>query len=280
MPISADAAEPFGLYEPKGLAGLASRLARRCSRSWLQRRWAYFLRSLALGALKGRPVDVVSFGAKMRLHPQRSVSDKRLAFTPQYFDPDERALLAARLRGDFVFLDIGAGCGGYALFAAGLGGPRARILAVEPLPSAFARLAYNIGLSENLNVKALGCAALDVDGEATLFVNPVNEGESSTRIVNADAELRPVRVQTKTLLTIAREEGFDHIDAIKLDIEGAEDLALAPFFSSAPRALWPRLVLMEYTLLRAEDGLERRLAELGFREILRTQENVAYERQE
>ncbi len=33
-----------------------------------------------------------------------------------------------RLKGDFVFLDVGASVGGYALYAAGLGGPRARIL--------------------------------------------------------------------------------------------------------------------------------------------------------
>ena len=34
---------------------------------------------------------------------------------------------------------------------------------------------------------------------------------------------------------------------------------------------------MEYTLLREEEGLEKRLQGLGYREILRTHENVAYE---
>ncbi len=137
------------------------------------------------------------------------------------------------------------------------------------MPEAFDRLTYNIGQSAHLNVKALGCAVLDIDGEATLFVNPRNEGESSTRIVNADARLEPVRVPTKTLTTIARDEGYTRIDAIKLDIEGAEDLALVPFFGSAPPSLWPRLLLMEYTLLRAEEALEQRIKNLGYHEILR-----------
>jgi len=274
--IAADS-EPFGRYEPQGLARLAMRLARGCSRNWWQRRAAFMMRALALKALKGRPVDVVAFGARLRLYPHRSVAEKRLAFTPQYFDPDERALLARRLAGDFVFIDLGAGCGGYALFVAALGGPKARILAVEPLPQAFERLSYNIGQCPYLNVKAIGCAALDVDGEATLFVNPRNEGESSTRIINADERLEPIRVPTKTLMTIAREEGYSRIDAIKLDIEGAEDLALEPFFAAAPRSLWPKLIVMEYTLLREEEGLETRLQGLGYREILRTHENVAYE---
>ena len=81
---------------------------------------------------------------------------------------------------------------------------------------------------------------LDIDGEATLFVNKSNEGESSVRIVNADARVEPIRVPTKTLLTLAREEGFARIDAIKLDIEGAEALVLNSFFADAPPALWPR----------------------------------------
>ena len=198
-------------------------------------------------------------------------------FTPQYFDAPERALLAERLKGDFVFLDIGASVGGYALFVAGLGGPRARILAVEPLPEVFERLAYNIRQSEFANVKAVCCALADIDGEITLFVNTSNQGETSIRIVSAEARVEQMRVRAKKLLTLVREEGYGKIDAIKLDIEGAEDLVLDPFLSEAPPALWPRLVIMEFSLLRVGALLEERLRALGYREILRTGENVAYE---
>jgi FkbM family methyltransferase len=237
---------------------------------------AFFLRGLALRVLGSRPLDVVSLGAPMRLYPQRNVAEKRLAFTPQYFDAPERALLAERLKGEFVFLDVGASVGGYALFAAGFGGPRARILAVEPLPEVFERLVYNIGQSACANVKAVGCALLDVDGEITLFVNPGNQGETSACIVGAEANARQIRVPAKTLLTLAREEGYERIDAIKLDIEGAEELVLEPFFRDAPRALRPRLIIMEFTLLPVAATLETRLRSLGYREILRTRENVAY----
>ena len=92
------------------------------------------MRGLAMRGLRGRPVDVVSLGARMRLYPHNNNAEKRLLFTPQYFDPRERAFLAERLKGDFVFLDVGASVGGYALAIAAIGGPRARILAVEPLP--------------------------------------------------------------------------------------------------------------------------------------------------
>ena len=269
---------PYGHFAPSGLCALALRVTRRCSIGWFGRRTAFFLRGVAMRSLRGRPVDVVSLGARMRLDPHRNVSEKRLLFTPQYFDAPERALLAERLKGDFVFLDVGASAGGYALYAAGLGGPRARILAVEPLPELFERLAYNIRQSDFANVKAVCCALADIDGEITLFVNAGDQGDASVRIVSAEARVERMLVRAKTLLTLAREEGYARIDAIKLDVAGAEDLALDPFLSAAPPALWPRLVIMEFSRLRVGAQLEERLRALGYREVLRTAENVAYER--
>lgn len=233
---------------------------------------------MGVKALAGQPVDIESVGAKMRLYPQNNVAEKRLLFTPQYFDPQERALLAKRLSGDFVFLDIGASVGGYALFAAAHGGRRARILAVEPLPEIFERLVYNIEQNAFANVKAVSCALADRDGEIALFVNSNNRGETSVRVVSADAQGTQLRVPGKSLLSLLIEEGYERVDAIKLDIEGAEDLVLDPFFRDAPRALWPGLIIMEFALLRGGAQLEQRLRALGYREILRTNENVAYER--
>jgi FkbM family methyltransferase len=269
---------PYGRYAPTGLCAVILRVTRICSRGWLGKRAAFFLRSTAIKMLGGRPVDIESVGAKMRLYPYNNVAEKRLLFTPQYFDPKERALLAERLRGDFVFLDVGASVGGYALFVAAQGGPRARILAIEPLPELFERLVYNIEQNAFSNVKAVSCALADHDGEITLFENADNRGEASMRVVSADARGAQIRVPAKSLLSILREEGYERVDAIKLDIEGAEDLVLDPFFRDAPRPLWPALIVMEFALLRGGVQLEQRLRGLGYREILRTNENVAYER--
>ena len=180
---------PFGAYAPSGLLALTLKATRRCSSGWLGKRAAFLLRGAAIRSLRGRPVDVVSFGARMRLYPHKDIAEKRLLFTPQYFDPRERALLTERLKGDFVLLDIGASVGGYTLAVAAVAGPRARILAVEPLPSLFERLTYNIRQSDFANVKAVCCALADVDGEVTLFVNTHNQGESSMRIVSAEARV-------------------------------------------------------------------------------------------
>ena len=68
------------------------------------------------------------------------------------------------------------------------------------------------------------------------------------------------------------------MDAIKLDVEGAEDLVLGPFFQAASPALWPRLIAMERN---ASHGGPRDptkiLADARYREILRTRNNIVYE---
>ena len=94
----------------------------------------------------------------MRLYPGNNVAEKNLLFTPQYFDPEERRFLAERLGSDFTFVDVGANVGGYALFAATLGGPGSRILAVEPQGDIFERLSFNIGQNGLTTVKALELA--------------------------------------------------------------------------------------------------------------------------
>jgi hypothetical protein len=52
-------------------------------------------------------------------------------------------------------------------------------------------------------------------------------------------------VPCRPLMTILCEAGISSIDALKIDIEGSEDLALAPFLRAAPPTLLPRLVLIE-----------------------------------
>ena len=268
----------FGAYAPTPFVRRLIAATRTCNTSWAGKRRAFFLRALAVRLLAGKPADVEALGARMRLYPYNNVCEKRILFTPQYFDEAERALLASRIKPNFVFLDIGANIGGYTLFVAAHAGPSARILAVEPQAVIFERLTYNVRLNDFSRVKALNCAVADCDGEITLFVAARNRGETSMRIVNADSAGEQIRVPAKTLLGIVQEEKFDHIDAIKLDVEGAEDLILEPFFRNAPEALRPKLVLMEYSHGRWAADLGRILDSCGYREVLRTRTNVAYER--
>lgn len=269
--------QPFGTFAPQGLVARIIGWTRRASDSYLGRKLAYALRRLGLNSLKGRPVDIEALGARMRLYPQGNVCEKRVLFTPQYFDAQERELLAARIREGFCFIDIGANIGAYSLFVAARAGRGARILAVEPQPEVFARLTYNIAQNPFGTVKAVACALADKPGELTLFLDPANKGESSVRILRSSSAAS-VRVPATTLLALVQGEGYERLDAVKLDVEGAEDLILEPFLRDAPEALWPGFIIVEDSRGRWQSDLPALLESKGYRLLAQTRLNLVYER--
>lgn len=268
---------PFGTFAPHGAIARIIGWTRCASDSFLGRKLAYALRRIGLGRLNGKPVDIEALGAQMRLYPEGNVCEKRVLFTPQYFDAREREMLAARIRDGFCFIDIGANIGAYSLFVAAKAGPRARILAIEPQPEIFARLTYNIAQNPFGTVKAIACALADKPGELTLFLDPGNKGESSVRILRSSAATA-VRVPATTLFALMQSEGYDRLDAIKLDVEGAEDLILEPFLNDAPEALWPGFVIIEDSRGRWQSDLPKLLESKGYRLLAQTRLNLVYER--
>ena len=268
---------PFGSYNPSGLARWIIERTQSLPNSWLGRRLYVFMRRIATPLLRHHPLDVERLGARMRLHPYNNICDKKVLFTPQFFDPDELELLKARMTDGFTFVDVGANIGAYSLFVAAHAGPAARILAIEPQPDVFERLTYNIRQNPFGTVKAVACAIADKPGELTMFLDARNRGESSVKIVGAD-EGETLRVPTTTLLNLIREEGFSRIDAIKLDVEGAEDIILEPFFRDAPEALYPSLIIVEDGTRQWQTDVPKMLRDKGYRAVARTRLNLIFER--
>jgi FkbM family methyltransferase len=268
----------FGSFAARGLVERVMSFTRASKDSWLSRRLAFAARRLAVSQLGGDPVDTEALGARMRLYPYRNVCEKRILFTPQFFDPAELEALRLRFRPGFVFLDIGANIGGYSLFVAANAGPDCRIVSVEPQPDIYQRLVFNVRLNGFASVKALACAIADKDGELTLFVAAQNQGESSVKIMTGGGNAARITVPSKKLLTLIEEEGFERIDAIKLDTEGAEDIILETFFAEAPDRFWPGLIIMERGNSRWHVDLPKLLKTNGYRVIGETRNNVIYER--
>src|SRR6202041_1466255 len=70
-------------------------------------------------------------------------------------------------------------------------------------------------------------------------------GTRTKKIGREDTPTETVRVPSQTLLDILAGEGIEAVDALKIDVEGFEDVILAPFFRDAPPRLWPRFVIIE-----------------------------------
>lgn len=268
---------PFGSYRPSGLAGWIIERTQTLPYSWLGRRIHVLLRRIAIPLLKKSPLDVERLGARMRLEPYNNICDKKVLFTPQFFDPDEMALLKARVGDGFTFVDVGANIGAYSLFVAAHAGQNARILAIEPQPDVFERLTYNIRQNPFGTVKAVACAVADKPGELTMFLDGKNRGESSVKVV-AQSQDGTIRVPATTLLALVRQEGFERIDAIKLDVEGAEDIILEPFFRDAPEALYPPLIIIEKGGGQWQIDLPALLEARGYAKLRETRLNLIFER--
>ena len=269
---------PFGDFAPSGLTRWVIDRTRGLPEGWAGRRLALMLRRLAMKTLKGLPLDLETFGVRMRLYPYKNVCERRILFTPQYFDADELKILASRITDGFTFIDIGSNVGWYALSVAREAGTvPTRILAVEPQPEIFDRLIYNIRQNPSGTIKAVDCAVADKTGELTLFLDPLNRGEASLKIVNS-SQTDAIRVPAVTMLELLKREGLNRVDAIKLDVEGAEDLVLDPFFRDAPASLYPALLIIANVPERWQIDVVKLLKGKGYRQILETRMNLAFER--
>jgi FkbM family methyltransferase len=123
--------------------------------------------------------------------------------------------------GDVVF-DVGAGIGAEALLFSRLVGPSGRVVSIEAHPATYARLDRLCSVNRLENVTPLQVAVSDDDGEVVLSDDP---GHLQNRLVDPDEP--GIRVPARRLDTIAEDLGVAQVDLLKMNVEGAEALALA-----------------------------------------------------
>lgn len=167
------------------------------------------------------------------------------------------------LRPDDWVVDLGANIGAFAVFAAQR--TRGRVLAIEPHPANAEYLRRNLRANGAVRAEVAECAVSDAPG-----VLPLQLGSSGTthRLgePGAGSAGASLDVAVATLPELLAGRGFERLDFLKLDCEGAEGRILP----ALPGSLFERLraVALEFhddlSPLRHE-GLERLLAERGFR---------------
>jgi len=193
------------------------------------------------------------------------------------YDTMERRVLAdavARKRGGaFTFIDIGANVGLYSLYLATCG--NVRTLAIEPQPGILERLRFHLSANPSAKVDVLPIALSDRAGEAVLVINDSDSGGTHIEKPELGRTGERISVPCKPLLALLVEAGITGIDALKVDVEGAEDIVLAPFLREAPQTLLPRLILIEDTRGMWSVDLFALLAARGYTEQERSRQNVA-----
>jgi FkbM family methyltransferase len=123
-----------------------------------------------------------------------------------------------------VVVDGGANCGIYTVVAAKLVGPNGLVLSFEPGRKAFSVLDRNIRLNAFENVRACSAALSDREGPAALYHHAGPNSFSLGQPDRSGADFE--EVVTRTLSQVMQEHNVDSVGLIKLDVEGAEELAL------------------------------------------------------
>lgn len=119
-------------------------------------------------------------------------------------------------KGDVV-IDAGAHYGFYTLQASRLVGNEGIVLAFEPHPRNHKGLLVNLHLNRIKNVKSFNTALGDSDGQTKLYIRS-HSGAHSTFFRTKNW----LNVKMSKIDTIVDKLGFEKVDLIKIDAEGAE----------------------------------------------------------
>jgi FkbM family methyltransferase len=268
-PANDPVSPPFGAFAPTRAQAAIIALAHR---SRLKRGAFRPMLSRLINAVRAGPLDVHYQGASFRFYHQASATERGALFNPDY-NLEELDFLRSRTPIGGVFADVGANVGTYAMPLARHVGASGKVIAIEPHPVTHARLAFNRAASGFMQVDLVAAAAGPSDGELMIETDGDNLGAS--HIVSADRPGNAIKVASLRLQRILGDAGADHVDTLKIDVEGFEDRVLTGFFKQAPPSLWPRAVVIEH--LSRNEWQEDCIADMrarGYTETGRTRSNT------
>jgi len=254
--------------------GLVS-LAQSMPRNWLGQQLAQIARKLVLRFAE-LPIRCRVDGLHFEFHIRDNNSEKKYLFMPWRFDLVERNMLVKGMPRDAVFVDIGANVGIYSLYVASHLGAGGRVISFEPNPSAYQRLSKNVALNEasvlaDISLLQLGVSAKDETVE--LYLDDGNLGSSSLVMESA----KKTRIECKPLLSVLESLDIHKIHGLKIDIEGAEDIALTPFLQEAPADMLPLWIVIENSDHLWGSDLTTLILNTGYRLRHKSRMNSVYE---
>lgn len=236
-------------------------LGDRLLAAWFRRNWRGFWRLMAFVGKKSL-LAVSRYGPVFNLHPQEYID--AIVLREGYYEAEVLEALRPYLTTGAVLWDVGANIGLHAVTAARLA-PQARVVAFEPDPVTFLRLAGNVrlnGCAASLHPIALG----DRDGTAMLYMNTGGNSGMSSLVHAGTGPGTSVRLMRADTLIAAGTVAAPTV--MKLDVEGGEEGVLRGF---GDRLADPslRAVVYETTADLLSDPARcpatRRLLAAGFR---------------
>jgi FkbM family methyltransferase len=139
-------------------------------------------------------------------------------------------------------------------------------------------LRFNVSANPGVPIRIIELARGESEGRVVVEANERDRGGTFTRPLSQHDQAETVYAECRPLLEVLRQEEVTHINALKIDVEGAEDEILVPFFANAPKTLWPSFIIIEDARNSWRIDLFSLLAEGGYRISTRTKLNVMMRR--
>ena len=143
------------------------------------------------------------------------------------YEADSKALLETLIEDGMIVFDVGAHVGTYTLMAARLVGPTGHVYAFEAEAENYAILKKNVELNGYQNVTCVPKAISNRSGLLTLYVS--SQGNDRHTLIGspaAESQGTPCEVETVSLDEFSASIGWPRVDVVKMDVEGAEPMAI------------------------------------------------------
>jgi FkbM family methyltransferase len=178
--------------------------------------------------------DGTAFDAPAGVNPLRVLTPvfHKHVYTPRGFE----------LGADDHVVDVGANIGAFAVYAAQR--TRGRVLAIEPHPGNAAVLRRNLAANHCERAQVAECAVADAAGVLPLFLGKSGTTHQLSPVGRDTADGDSIEVRVATLPQVLAEHGFDRVDFLKLDCEGAEGSILPAL--PAPLLAGIRTIALEF----------------------------------
>jgi FkbM family methyltransferase len=167
-----------------------------------------------------RPIKVNG----LKAIPRKHTADFNMLFHDKEYEEESRL----NLNEGEIFVDVGANVGHYTLKAATYH-PEVKIISIEAHPKNYKALCRNVSCNRFSNIITINKAVSDKKGKVTLYEHITDDNRVLTDDFSIQADHNKkssVVVDSDTIDNILKEIKIGSADVLKMDIEGAEVMAL------------------------------------------------------
>ena len=184
--------------------------------------WAFLVRTRP-----GAIIPVRLTGTRRKIYVRMGDEVGRQIFLTGGCDPAISCLILRFLKPGMVFFDVGANIGQFTILAADRLNNDGIVFSFEPSPREFAMLESTVSLNRLSNVKLYSSAVGSTNSREKLKVFSGKYGAFNTLGAPSHSKVQnesysEVEVECVTLDSIVKQARLDHVDLMKIDVEGGE----------------------------------------------------------